>query len=120
MTHRGTPLALSMLTVAAWAVSLAIFTGRPEPFVVALPLLVTLGALALRPVSPAYEVTHAISAERVFEGESLTVTVSVTARSPIALMELVAPLHPDWSLTPQRHRSVLSLRANQTSEWSYE
>ena len=120
MTQRAAPLTLSMLTVAAWAVSLAIFAARPELFVVALPLLVTLGALALRPPTPAYDVTHALSADRVFEGESLTITVAVTARSPIPLIEVVEPLHPDWSLTPQRHRSVLSLSTDQTAEWSYE
>jgi len=42
MTGRVTPLGVSLLTVAAWAVSLAVLSARPELFVVALPLVLVL------------------------------------------------------------------------------
>ena len=98
MIERVAPLSLSILTVAAWALSLAVLTARPELFVVALPLLVTLATLAHRSSIPDYALTHAISGDRVFEGQRVTVTVTVTARSPIPLMELVEPLTPEVSL----------------------
>jgi len=120
MTERVAPLSLSILTVAAWALSLAIFAARPELFVVALPLLVTLAALGRRPSMPDYALTHTISADRVYEGDRVMVTVAVTARSPIPLMELVEPLSPVSSLVPARHRSVLGLRAGETAQWSHE
>ncbi|MGH7334665.1 MAG: DUF58 domain-containing protein [Candidatus Rokuibacteriota bacterium] len=120
MTERVAPLSLSILTVAAWALSLAVFAGRPELFVVALPLLVTLAALGLRPSIPDYGLTHVISGDPVFEGDTVTVTVAVTARSAIPLMELVEPLTPEPSLAPARQRSVLALQAGQTVQWRYE
>jgi uncharacterized protein (DUF58 family) len=120
MTERVAPLSLSILTVAAWALSLAVFAARPELFVVALPLLVTLAGLGLRPSIPDYALTHRISGDRVFEGNSVTVTVAVTARSSIPLMELVEPLASESSLVPARHRSVLALRAGETAQWSHE
>ncbi len=120
MTERVTPLTVSILTVAAWALSLAMFAARPELFVAALPLLVTLAALGFRPSISDYGLTQVISGDRVFEGERVTVTVTVTARAPIPLMELVAPLAPESSLVSAPHRSVLSLRTGQTTQWSYE
>ena len=51
ITARVTPLALSILAVAAWAVSLAVLLARPELLLVALPgvvVLATLGAAAPR------------------------------------------------------------------------
>jgi uncharacterized protein (DUF58 family) len=120
MTERVAPVSLSILTVAAWALSLAVFAARPELFVVALPLLVTLAALGLRSSVPDYDLAHTISGERVFEGDTVTVTVAVTARTPIPLMELVEPLSSESTLEPARHRAILALRAGQTAQWSYE
>ncbi len=92
MTARVTPLGRSLLTVAAWALVLAILSARPELFLVALPLLLALAALALGPRVPDYALTHEISRDRLFEGEAATVTVVVTAQSTIPLMELLEPL----------------------------
>ena len=120
MTGGVTPLGLSLLTVAAWALSLAVISARPELFVAALPLSLTLATLARRRSIPDYSVTHRISADRLFEGERLTVTVTVTARSAVALIELYEPLPPGTALASGRNRAVLSLRAGETATFRYE
>ena len=78
MTGRVTPLGVSLLTVAAWAVSLAVLSARPELFVVALPLVLVLAMAALRRSAPDYAVVHHVSTDRVMEGEQ-----AVHARLPV-------------------------------------
>ena len=95
MTWRVTPLALSLLTVSAWVLSLAVLTARPDLFVAVLPLALVLATLAVRPAPPDYAVTHRISSDRAFEGDTVTVTVEITARSAVPLMELLEPVAPD-------------------------
>ena len=48
MTWRVTPLALSLLTVVGWIVSLAVLTARADLLVVAVPLALGLATLARR------------------------------------------------------------------------
>jgi uncharacterized protein (DUF58 family) len=120
MTGRLTPLALSLLTVTAWALSLGVLTARPELFVVALPSLIALASLAARPSVPDYTLIHELSTDRLFEGESATVTVTVTARAPIPLMEVFEPLPPGCHLASGRNRAMATLRAGRTACWSYD
>jgi uncharacterized protein (DUF58 family) len=120
MTGRVTPLAVSLLAVAAWAVSLGVLSARPELIAAALPILLVLAALAARARVPDHAIAHAISADRVFEGDSLTVTVTVEARSPIALIELLGPLPPGSVVVSGSHRAVMTLAAGETIGWSYE
>lgn len=120
MTGRVTPLGLSLLTVAAWALSLGVISARPELFVAALPLVLALGTLALRPAAPDYSLIHEVSADRVFEGESLTVTVTVTAKSAVPFMELLEPLPRGSALASGRNRAAMALRPGGTARWSYE
>ena len=68
MTARLTPLGLSLLTVAAWALVLAIVSARPDLFLVALPLLVAVATLALPRRAPEYALTHEISARSAVRG----------------------------------------------------
>ena len=120
MTGRLTPLALSILAVAAWAVSLGVLAARPELFLAALPGLLVLATLA-RPVPiPRCSIAHRVSGDRLFEGGTVTVTVTVSARSPVALVELLGPLPPGAELRSGRHRAVMALRAGDAVEWSYE
>lgn len=120
MTGRLTPLALSILAVAAWAVSLGVLAARPEPFLVALPGLLVLATLARRAPVPRCVVAHRISSDRLFEGETTTVTVTVSADAPVALVELLGPLPPGAQLRSGRHRAVMTLRAGDPVEWTYE
>jgi uncharacterized protein (DUF58 family) len=120
MTGRVTPLGLSLLTVAAWAVSLAVISARPELFVAALPLVLVLAMAAARRAVPDYAVAHEVSAERVMEGENLSVTVTVTAQSAVPFLELLEILPRDCDVTSGRPRAVMALRAGQTASFSYE
>ncbi len=120
MTGRVTPLALSLMVIAAWAVSLGVLSARPELFAVALPILLVLAPLARRAPLPDHSIAHQISSNRVFEGGAVTVTVTVAARSPIALIELLGPLPPGSIVLSGRHRAVMTLGAGRTARWSYE
>ncbi len=120
MTWRVTPLTLSLLTVTAWVLSLAVLTGRPDLFVAVLPLALVLATLAVRPSAPDYSLMHRISGDRVFEGDTVTVTVEVTASTAVALLELYEPLAPGSLLASGNHRAVMTLRPGQTASWSYQ
>jgi uncharacterized protein (DUF58 family) len=120
MTGRLTPLALSILTLAAWAVSLGVLVARPEPFLVALPALLVLATLARRAPIPGHSIGHRVSSDRLLEGGTTTVTVTVSSRTPIALVELLGPLPPGAALRSGRHRAVMTLRAGESAEWSYD
>jgi uncharacterized protein (DUF58 family) len=120
MSAPVTRLGVSLLTVTAWAVSLAVLSARPELLVAALPLALLLATLAVRRGVPEYAVTLQLSADRVFEGDAVTVTVAVTAASGIPLMELLGPLPRDAVLARGHHRAALAPAPGQTSQWSYE
>lgn len=115
-----TPFGLSLLTVAACAVWLALLSARPELFVAALPLALALAAAARRRPVPDYTVTHEISADRVTEGESVWVTVTVTARSAVPLMELVELLPRACEVVSGHNRALLALRPGRTASVRYE
>jgi uncharacterized protein (DUF58 family) len=119
MTPRVTPLARSLLTVTAWALALAVLTARPELFLVALPMLAALAALARPAPAPAYALTHKVGTDRLFAGETVTVTVAVTASSRLPLVELLEPLPSGSCLPSGPTRTLMALGAGQTAEWSY-
>ena len=120
MTARATPLALSLLSLAACALSLGLLSARPELFAATLPILLVLAALARRAPLPGYSIAHEVSSDRVFEGGAVTVTVTVAARSPIALIELLGPLPPGSAVRSGSHQAVMTLGSGDTARWSYE
>jgi uncharacterized protein (DUF58 family) len=120
MTARITRLTLSVLSLIAVALFLGVMCGRPEFFLVAVPLLITLASAAFETGSPDYALAHEVSAERVFEGDRLTVTVTLTARTPIRLIELFEPLPSTTELASDSNHAVFTLGAGQCLRWSYE
>jgi len=120
MTRRVTPLAGSLLTVIAWSLSLAVLTARVELLFVALPLALAAATLARRSSAPEYSLTCDVSADRVFEGETVTVTISVTAKSALAVVILRGPLPPNTELALGHHRRAMSLRPGETGSCRYE
>lgn len=120
MTERLTPLALSLLAVAAWALALGVLAARPELFVAALPLLIPLGALARPSRAPDYRLTHEVSATSLFEHEAVAVTILVEARSSIALMDVFEPLPEGAALAAGHNRAVLTLSPGQKARLRYE
>jgi uncharacterized protein (DUF58 family) len=120
MTGRVTPLGLALLTVASWALSLGVLSARPELFIATLPLALVLAMLALRPPSPGYSLSCETSAERVFEDDVVTVTISLTATSALPLVVLLGPLPRDTKLASGKSRAVMALRPGETASFSYE
>ena len=119
MTAQVTPLGASLLTVAAWAVSLAVISARAELFVTALPLVLLVTVAALRR-APDYAVGHHVSTTRVIEGEPLSVTVTVTARTAVPFLEIVDVVPRDCVVAAGRNRGLMALRAGQSTSFSYE
>ncbi len=117
---RVTPLGLSVVTLVAWGLVLGMLAGRAELIVIVIPLLIGL----LRPtrVNTADEcsLAHEVSTERLFEGDRLRVTVTVTATQSLPLLELFTPLPPTVRLVTGRNRSLFTLGRERRAEWTYE
>jgi uncharacterized protein (DUF58 family) len=120
VTTRLTPLALSITTVGAWGLVLAVFSGRAELVVVVVPLLLALLVTARAPATPDWSIAHAISSARVFEGEQVMVTVTVVAGEPVALLELFEPLPSGLRVVSGHNRGLFTLARGQRVEWKYE
>ena len=119
MTGRVSPLALSLLAIAGWAVSLGVLSGRLELIVAALPVLLLLATLARPAARPDHAIEHQISGDRIFEGGEVAVTMTVTARSPIGLIELLGPRPAGSVIRTGSHRAVMSLAAGAVGRATY-
>jgi uncharacterized protein (DUF58 family) len=119
MTARVSPLALSLLAVSGWMVSLGVLSGRPELIVAGLPVLLLLATLARPAARPDYVIAHEIESDRLFEGGEVTVTMTVTARSPIGLIELLGPRPAGSVVRSGSPRAVMTLAAGATGRASY-
>src|SRR5262249_30355348 len=75
-------------------------------------------ALPRRP--PDYVVSGALSADRLFEDDAVTVTITLRAGSPLPLVVVVGALPRDAALTGGRHRAVLSVGRGETASFSYD
>jgi len=120
MSARIAPQALPLLTLAGTALFLGFLAGRVELILVALSLGVILLFPARSSASLDYVLTHQVSATRVFEGDRLRVTVTVSARSRIPAIELFEPLPPTVTRVTGSNRAVFALRPGQQVRWSYE
>jgi uncharacterized protein (DUF58 family) len=108
-----------MLTLVGWALFLAVLADRPELAVVAAPLVVVLLTTRLRATTADLVLTHEVSAERVFDGDSVSVTVTVMAKAPLALLEIWEPLPPFAVLEEGATGRLLTLREGGQARWSY-
>jgi len=120
MTGRVTPLGLALLTVAAWALSLAVLSARPELLIVILPLAVALATLARPRRAPEYALTCELSADRVFEDDGVRVTIAIAARSALPVVVVLGPLPRDVALASGQPRAATSLGPGQTATFSYD
>ena len=120
MTTRLTPLVLSVVTIGAWGLVLGVLSGRAELAVVVLPLL--LGLIRARGARAAvgWSLGRTLSSTRLFEGERVAVTVTITAREPVPLLELFEPLPAGLELVSGRNRGLFTLARDQRLEWRYE
>ena len=120
MRARPTRLNVSALTLAAWALFLGLLSGRPELVLVVVPLLLAVMSAALRRDGVAVVVTHDVTPRRLFEGERLTVTVTLAATSPLPMLEVLEPVPPTAELLAGRNHAVFRLEAGEQVRWTYE
>jgi uncharacterized protein (DUF58 family) len=120
VTSRLTPLALSLVTLAAWALVLGVFTGRPEVVVAAVPLVLGLLRRASARLPHDWRVARVLSADRTFEGERLVVTTTVSAGQPLPMLELFQPLPPSLRLAAGSNHGFFTLVRGQEVQWTYE
>jgi uncharacterized protein (DUF58 family) len=117
---RVTPLGISMVTLAAWSVVLGVVAGRAELIVLAVPLLVGLLRATGREPPRECAIRHAVSTERVLEGDRVRVTVNVAATHALPLVELFEPLPFSARLVTGMNHGLFTLAADGHAEWTYE
>ncbi|MGH7104792.1 MAG: DUF58 domain-containing protein [Acetobacteraceae bacterium] len=94
MSFRPSPLAHAFAVAMAWAVLLGIACGRPEMFVLSLPLLVALlRGIARRPRT-AISAAMTVTPERASEGEELTLTVRARIAPALGPVRMLLPRLP--------------------------
>lgn len=120
MTRRITRATLSTLTLVAVALVLGVLSGRAELFLVSVPLTLRLLAVTRRADTPRYTLVHEVSATRLFEGEHVTLTLAMTAHTPLAQVEALVPLPLAAESSSPIPRTVLALAAGETRRWSHE
>ena len=120
MSPRVTRASLSTLTLLTLAVLLGVVSGRAELFLASVPLALRLLAVTRSRVAPRYTLVHEVSATRLFEGEGVTLTLAMTAHTPLAQVEALASLPPSAELPSGAPRTVLVLAAGETRRWSHE
>jgi uncharacterized protein (DUF58 family) len=119
MTWRITRASLSALTLVSLALLLGVVSGRAELILASVPLALRLLA-ARRPDTPRYTLVQELSTPRLFEGEKARVTVALTAETPLAQVEALAPVPPSAAVVSGHARTVRALAAGETARWSYE
>jgi uncharacterized protein (DUF58 family) len=119
VSWRPTALNVSFLTLIGWALFLGALTGRADLIVVAVPLAVALVAGRRAAAPPALRISHAVSADRLFEDERVSVTLTLRAEAPVPLVELLEPLPPRVRLEHGRTHAFFTLRAGEEVRWEF-
>jgi uncharacterized protein (DUF58 family) len=117
---RLTPLALSVVTLAASALVLGVFSGRPELVVAAVPPVLGLLRRARAHPSRDWRIVRTLSADRAVEGERVVVTLTIHAGGPVPLLELFEPLPPTLRVVAGSNHGFFTLAPGQEVRWTYE
>lgn len=120
MSSRPTRLNVSAVALAAWALFLGVLSGRPELFLVAVPLLFGVASSGLRRGRVGIDLAHDVAPRRLFEGERLSVSVTITARSSLPLLEVMEPTPAGAALAAGQNRAVFRLEPGTRVQWTYE
>jgi len=119
VSWRPTALNVSCLTLAGWALFLGVLTGRADLIVVAVPLIVALVAGRRVAAPPVPRISRQVSADRLVEGERVTVAFTLRAETRVPLLEVLEPLPPRAQLERGRHHAFFSLRAGEEVRWEF-
>ena len=94
--------------------------GRARSWRVPLVVVLAAGRRAKRARRARWQISRQVSAERLFEGERVTVTVTLRTREPLALVELLQPLPPHVWAARGSHHAFFSLGADEEVCWTFE
>lgn len=121
MSWRPTALNLSLVTLVGWALFLGVLTGRAELMIAAVPLVVALtaGRRAKAPTA-SWQISRQLSADRLVEGERVTVTVTFQGREPLTLVELFQPLPPQVWTARGRNHAFFTVGPGELVRWTFE
>jgi uncharacterized protein (DUF58 family) len=97
-----------------------VLAGRAELLLATAPFLAALAWSRLTSLADDFTVTHEITADRVFEGEPVTVRVTVSAHRAMALVEVGEPLPRAVRVADGRTHTVLVLAEGERVEWQYQ
>jgi uncharacterized protein (DUF58 family) len=119
VSWRPATLNVSFLTLAGWALFLGVLTGRADLVVVAVPLVAALVAGRWAAAPAVLQIHHEVSADRLFETDGVTVTVTLRADGPAPLVELLEPLPPRVRLERGSNHAFFTLRAGEEVRWEF-
>jgi uncharacterized protein (DUF58 family) len=119
VTWRPTALNLSVLTLAGWALFLAVLSGRVEPALAAVPAIVALAAGRRLSAAPTWRISRELSSGRLLEDESVTVTVTLRADRPVPLVEVLEPLPPRAGLEQGSNHAFFTLPTAGAVRWTF-
>lgn len=119
MVVRLSPQVFRLLGIAAFALLLGVAFARVELVLMALPALLAIFVGLAIDRWPAYDLSHQVSANRLFEGDVLRVTITIVARSPLPLIEVLDPLPRSAELVSESHHKAFSLGPGQMARWTY-
>jgi uncharacterized protein (DUF58 family) len=116
VSWRPTALNLSFVTLVGCALVLAVLTARAELVLAVIPPIAALLLGRRAGAPPALHMEHAVSAERVVEGEPVTVTVTLRATGA-AVVELLEVLPAGARVARGRPHAFFALRAGEPVRW---
>lgn len=119
MSWRPTALNISVLTLVGWALFLGVLTGRADLIAVAVPLVVALVVGRRTGAPPAVQIEQAVSTDRLFEDERVSVTLTLRAEGPVPLVELLEPLPPRVRRERGHNHAFFALRAGEEVRWEF-
>ncbi len=119
MTVRLSAQVNRLLGIGTFALFLGVVFERAELALVALPLLLAIFVGLVVARSARYRIASEVSAHRFFEGDCLRVTITITAESPVALIEVLDPQPLSLEPISGNHHAAFSLDAGQTVRWAY-
>jgi uncharacterized protein (DUF58 family) len=120
MILRAAPLAFTLATLLGWVLFLAVLADRAELFIVAAPLAISLLGLSRPEKTAELAITQRVSPDRLAEGDRPTVTITVSAATPVPLAELLVELDPLLCLETGSNRMVLAIEPGRETGWSFQ
>jgi uncharacterized protein (DUF58 family) len=109
VTRRASPRLAAYAGLSALGLLAALVLGRPELVALVAPFALLLAVGLAAAPTPRLDVSARVSRERALEGEELTVTIDVSARTPVERVEVLLALPAGLSAHPGTNPVALML-----------